>query len=266
MSGSVPDGRRDEITIEMTDTNPSPSSADGVAALDRAIAILGAFTTADRSLGLAEIAARTGLYKSTILRLANSLLRGQLLERLDDGRYRIGPATFRLGALYQRSVVAMDVLLPIMRDLSEQSWESVAFYVRSGDLRTCLYRVESKHPIRYTIREGDVLPLLVGSGGRVLAAFSGEPGEPYETIRKTYNYVSIGDRDPQTAGISAPVFGPGNALLGALTLAGPSTRVDATFLQRMKRPLLEAAARATRAFGEDTFMLDVASLNADVAG
>src|SRR5882757_3605767 len=172
----------------MTDIPSVPTSADGVAALDRAITILNAFTTADRSLGLAEIAARTGLYKSTILRLASSLIRGQLLERLHDGRYRIGPATFRFGALYQRSVVAIDILLPIMRDLSEQSWESVAFYVRSGDVRTCLYRVESKHPIRYTIREGDVLPLLVGSGGRVLAAFSGEPGEPYETVRKTYNH------------------------------------------------------------------------------
>ncbi|AZO63328.1 MAG: IclR family transcriptional regulator [Mesorhizobium sp.] len=245
----------------MTDLPPSQAPADGVAALDRAIAILDAFTIADRSLGLAEIAARTGLYKSTILRLANSLMRGQLLERLEDGRYRIGPATFRLGALYQRSLVAMDILLPIMRDLSERSWESVAFYVRSGDVRTCLYRVESKHPIRYTIREGDVLPLLVGSGGRVLAAFSGEQGEPYETIRKTYSYISIGDRDPQTAGISAPVFGPGRTLLGVLTLAGPNTRVDAAFLTRMKRPLLEAAARATRAFGEDASMLDAASLD-----
>ncbi|WP_246674784.1 IclR family transcriptional regulator [Mesorhizobium sp. B2-3-6] len=240
------------------------TSADGVAALDRAIAILDAFTTADRSLSLSEIAARTGLYKSTILRLANSLLRGQLLERLDDGRYRIGPASFRLGALYQRSVVAVDILLPIMRDLCELSWESVAFYVRSGDVRTCLYRVESKHPIRYTIREGDVLPLLVGSGGRVLAAFSGQPGEPYETIRKTCNCLAIGDRDPQTAGVSAPVFGPGRVLLGALTLAGPSTRVDAALLRRMRRPLLEAAARATRAFGEDASMLDEAAREAAV--
>ncbi|TIS12969.1 MAG: IclR family transcriptional regulator, partial [Mesorhizobium sp.] len=73
----------------MTDLPPSQAPADGVAALDRAIAILDAFTIADRSLGLAEIAARTGLYKSTILRLANSLMRGQLLERLEDGRYRI---------------------------------------------------------------------------------------------------------------------------------------------------------------------------------
>ncbi|MDX8494334.1 IclR family transcriptional regulator [Mesorhizobium sp. VK22B] len=249
----------------MKNTPSSPTSADGVAALDRAISILNAFTTADRSLGLAEIAARTGLYKSTILRLANSLMRGQLLERLEDGRYRIGPATFRLGALYQRSVVAMEILVPIMRDLSERSWESVAFYVRSGDVRTCLYRVESKHPIRYTIREGDVLPLLAGSGGRVLAAFSGEQGEPYETIRETYNYISLGDRDPQTAGVSAPVFGPGRTLVGALTLSGPSTRVDAAFLERMKRPLIEAAARATRAFGEDASMLEEASLNAGAA-
>ncbi|MCV3207404.1 IclR family transcriptional regulator [Mesorhizobium sp. YC-39] len=243
----------------MTQARSKTASADGVAALDRAIAILNAFAAADRSLSLAEIAARTGLYKSTILRLASSLLRGQLLERLDDGRYRVGPATFRLGTLYQRSVVASDVLLPIMRDLADRSWESVAFYVRSGDVRTCLYRVESKHPIRYTIREGDVLPLLAGSGGRVLAAFSGEPGEPYETIRETYHYLTVGDRDPETAGVSAPVFGPGRVLLGALTLAGPSTRVDAAFLQRMKRPLIEAAARATHAFGEDASMLDQAA-------
>jgi DNA-binding IclR family transcriptional regulator len=233
--------------------------ADGVAALDRAIAILGAFTAADRSLSLAEIAARTGLYKSTILRLAGSLLRGQLLERLDDGRYRIGPASFRLGALYQRSLASADILLPIMRELADRSWESVAFYVRSGDIRTCLYRIESKHPIRYTIHEGDVLPLLAGSGGRVLAAFSGEPGEPYETIRRTWHYLSLGERDPETAGVSAPVLGPGGALLGALTLAGPRSRVDRAFLERMKGPLLEAAARATRAFGENASGIEEAA-------
>ncbi|TJW87171.1 MAG: IclR family transcriptional regulator, partial [Mesorhizobium sp.] len=34
---------------------------------------------------------------------------------------------------------------------------------------------------------------------------------------------------------------------------------------RMKRPLLEAAARATRAFGEDASMLDAASFDTDAA-
>lgn len=237
---------------------------EGVAALDRAIAVLNAFTAADRSLSLAEIAQRTGLYKSTILRLAGSLLRARLLDRLEDGRYRIGPGAFRLGALYQRSVVASDILLPVMRDLADFSQESVAFYVRAGELRTCLYRIESKHPIRYTVREGDVLPLGVGSGGRVLLAFSGEAGEPYETIRNKFHFVALGDRDPETAGISAPVFGPGGGILGALTLAGPRSRVNAEFLRAMVKPLLQAAARATRAFGEDATPLERAAASIPV--
>lgn len=239
-----------------------PASADGVAALDRAIAILNAFTPQDRALSLAEIAARTGLYKSTILRLAGSLIRGHLLERLPDGLYRIGSGTFRLGAIYQRSVAAADILLPIMRDLAEESGESVAFYAPAGSLRTCLYRIESKHPIRYHVREGDVLPLHAGSGGRVLAAFSGEPGEPYETIRRNHHHVSFGDRDPDTAGLSAPVFGPAGALLGAITLAGPRTRISEAFIAQMRRPLLTAAARATRAFGGEAAGLERAASQA----
>lgn len=236
-----------------------PASSDGVAALDRAIAILNAFTPQDRSLTLAEISARTGLYKSTIMRLAGSLIRGHLLERLPDGLYRIGSGAFRLGAIYQRSVAAADILLPVMRDLAEESGESVAFYAQAGTLRTCLYRIESKHPIRYHVREGDVLPLNAGSGGRVLAAFSGEAGEPYETIRRNYHFVSLGDRDPDTAGLSAPVFGPSAALVGAITLAGPRMRISEDFIGQMKRPLLTAAARATRAFGGDATVLERAA-------
>ena len=242
--------------IGRADGTSLPASSDGVAALDRAIAILNAFTPQDRTLSLAEIAARTGLYKSTILRLVGSLIRGHLLERLPDGLYRIGSGAFRLGAIYQRSVAAADILLPVMRDLAEESGESVAFYAPAGDLRTCLYRIESKHPIRYHVREGDVLPLHLGSGGRVLAAFSGEPGEPYESIRRSYHYVSLGDRDPDTAGLSAPVFGPSATLVGAITLAGPRTRVDGAFIGQMKRPLLVAAARATRAFGGEASGLE----------
>ena len=233
--------------------------AHGVAALDRAVAILNAFTTVDRSLSLAEIAARTGLYKSTILRLAASLTRAHLLERLDNGHYRIGVTAFRLGTLYQRSFAPADVLLPIMRNLSSESGESVAFYARTGDMRTCLYRVESAHPIRYHVNEGDVLPLTSGSGGRVINAFSGAEGEPYESIRAVYYFISIGDRDPDTAGLSAPVFGPGRSLVGALTLAGPRSRLDARRLADVKPALLRAAARATRAFGEDASRLELAA-------
>ena len=100
-------------------------SEGGVAAVDRALEILAAFEPTDKALTLAELALRTKFYKSTILRISQSLLRHNYLQRLDDGSYRIGPAPLMLGALYQRSMRLGDILLPLMHELAEQTGESV---------------------------------------------------------------------------------------------------------------------------------------------
>lgn len=239
-----------------TPTPVEAEPAQGVGALDRAFAILGAFLPGDTGgLTLAELAARTGLYKSTILRLAQSLAQHQFLQRIEDGRYQIGPAPLMLAAHYQRSLRMSDVLLPMMRELSHASGESVSFYVRRDSARVCLLRVDSRHNVRDHVLEGDILPLARGSGGRVLLAFSGAGGEPYETIRKQFYYVSLGERDPETGGISSPVFASGERLAGAMTLTGPRSRVDHTFVTRMRSSLLTAAARASRGLGADGSLL-----------
>jgi DNA-binding IclR family transcriptional regulator len=227
------------------------SDNGGVAAVDRALAILGAFDPEDQRLTLAELAQRTRFYKSTILRIAQSLLRHGYLRHLDDGNYQIGPTPLMLGAIYQRSLRLGDILLPLMHELADQTGESVSFYSRHGDVRVCLHRVDSQHAVRDHVREGDVLPLDRGSGGRILRAFSGAKGEPYETIRREYCYASVGERDAETAGISVPTFGSGQLLLGALTLAGPRSRIDGTFIANARAQLLRVAVRATSALGGD---------------
>jgi DNA-binding IclR family transcriptional regulator len=221
----------------------------GVAAVDRALAILGAFEPTDQRLTLAQLAQRTKFYKSTILRIAQSLLRHGYLRHLDDGNYQIGPTPLMLGAIYQRSLRLGDILLPLMHELADQTGESVSFYSRHGDVRVCLHRVDSKHAVRDHVREGDVLPLDRGSGGRILRAFSGAKGEPYEMIRREHSYASVGERDAETAGISVPIFGGGQLLIGALTLAGPRSRIDETFIANARAQLLRVAARATSALG-----------------
>ena len=200
-----------------------------------------AFEPTDKALTLAELAQRTKFYKSTILRISQSLIRHRYLQRLDDGSYRIGPAPLMLGALYQRSMRLGDIMLPLMHELAEQTGESVSIYSRNGDIRVCIHRVDSKHAVRDHVREGDVLPLERGSGGRILLAFGGAKGEPYETIRTEYCYASVGERDAETAGISVPFFGSGQALLGALTLAGPRSRIDETFIANARALLLRVA-------------------------
>jgi DNA-binding IclR family transcriptional regulator len=223
----------------------SSTSPDGVAALDRAFAILFAFRPDDKGLSLADLASRTGLYKSTILRLIASLAHHRMLLRSDDGRYYIGPAALQLGALYQRGLRLADVVLPLMTVLRDESGESVSFYVSQGNLRVCLHRVDSTHAIRDHVREGDVLPMDKGSGGRVLTAFSGAKGALYDRIRKDGYYMSVGDRDAETAGISTPVFSATQQLAGAFTLAGPRSRVDEALMLKMRRPMIEASIEAS---------------------
>ena len=230
----------------------------GVAAVDRALDILAAFRPTDKALTLAELAQRTRFYKSTILRISQSLLRHNYLQRLDDGSYRIGPAPLMLGALYQRSLRMGDILMPLMHELADQTGESVSIYSRNGEVRVCIHRVDSKHAVRDHVREGDVLPLDRGSGGRILLAFGGAKGEPYETIRKEYCYASVGERDSETAGVSVPFFGSGQVILGSLTLAGPRSRIDETFIANARALLLRASARATIALGGDASPIDAA--------
>lgn len=223
--------------------------SDGVAAVDRALAILGVFTPEDRTITLAELARRTGLYKSTILRLANSLISAGFLEKLESGHYRLGAAIFRLGTVYQRMLGTSQIIMPVMRTLAEASGESVAFYVRSGSMRTCLCRIESSHPLRYSISEGDALPLNQGSGGRVLAAFSDVHDSIGEQIRRDGYFLAEGDRHPDIVGISCPVFGANDILVGALTVAGPRTRFDRAAALKIRSELLAAARLASRQFG-----------------
>lgn len=215
-------------TESLADADAAPG---GAAAVDRAISLLAAFAPGDRALSLAMLAERTRLYKSTVLRLLASLEHGQLVQKLEDGRYALGAEVARLHGIYAASFSLERVVLPVLQALVDDTGESAAYHVPQGNARLCLYRVDSPQPIRDHIRAGDLLPAGRGTGGRVLAAFSGaadEGGEDerilHERIRAQGYYAASGDRLPGVAGISAPVFRSTGALAGAITLTMPASR------------------------------------------
>jgi DNA-binding IclR family transcriptional regulator len=228
-----------------------PSQADvaaapgGVAAVDRALCLLNAFQPGDRALSLAELAQRTGLYKSTALRLLASLQHAGLLRQREDGRYALGAGLARLHALYTAGFSLEEEVLPVLRELVAQTQESASFYVRQGEQRLCLHRVDSPQPLRDHIRAGDVLPLARGAGGRVLLAFAGAQGAAFEAIRQAGVAVLSGDRVADLTGISAPVFGAKGELAGALTLTLPTARLQPAFAPAVQN----AAQRLSQRLG-----------------
>ena len=222
-----------------------PSVADeqaapgGAAAVDRALSLLSAFRSGDVSLSVTELAERTRLYKSTVLRLLSSLAHGGLLRKTPEGLWALGPEVARLASLYTASFSLEDVVLPVMKDLVARTGESVALHVRQGEQRLCLFRVDSPQLLRDHMRAGDLLPLDRGAGGRVLMAFSGARGKVYDRIRQAGYVHTAGDRIPGLVGVSAPVWKGRDELVGALTLTVPEGRFKPSFV----RDLRAAAAR-----------------------
>jgi DNA-binding IclR family transcriptional regulator len=224
-----------------------PSATGGVIAVARALQILESFRIGERHLSLAEISRRTGLHNSTVLRLARTLaLSGYMVQR-EEGEWRLGPATGWLGARYQAGFDINNVVEPTLRELSKMTQESASFYVREGDERACISRVEGPQSVRHHVRIGMRLPLDLGAPGRVILAFSGEPGEVYEGIRRRGYHVSMGERELQVSSVAAPVFGLNWRLLGSMCISGPTARLNESQLEAHARTVMDAANRLSYA-------------------
>lgn len=227
------------------------ASEGGVAAVHRALSILDAFTETDPKLGLAELAKRTGLYKSTLLRLAKSLEKFGYLIRSDDGSYHLGSKVLFLGSLYQRSFRTSEFVPPVLRQIVDELHEGASFYVRDEEQRVCLHRIDAHRAVRDSVHEGDRLPLTVGAAGHVILAFNGRTGARYEEIRKNMYSASYGERDPETAAIACPVFGLDQKFVGALSISGPRYRIEALGVKRVLPVLFKHAHALTRTLGGD---------------
>lgn len=220
------------------DTVGKSAEKGGVAAVNRALSIVEALVDAAAPLTLSELSRRTALYKSTSLRLLESLEQMNFVTRLQDTSYTLGPMAWRMGDAYARSSNLESIVGPVLQRLVAQGTESASFHVLMGDnARLCLLRVDSAHSTLDSVRQGQVLP-LVGAAGEVLRriAQEGPAGFETETLR------SFGERDSSCAGIARAVFGPKQRPLGALSLSGPIERFTPEAVARMTSLLDEAVA------------------------
>jgi DNA-binding IclR family transcriptional regulator len=228
------------------------AEAGGVAAVNRALSILQAFENSVDGMTLTDLMNATGLYHSTILRLCESLENFRYLKRLPDGRYMLGPTPFYLGMLYQASFRMQDYALPVLRELTKATGETSAIYVREGNERVCLHRVELPRSVRMNVREGDRVELDKGAAGKVLLAFTGATGEAFDEVRAARHAVSLAERDSDSAGIAVPVFGVGQQLACALSLGVPLYRFNKAKFTDVLPLVMDAGRRLSDDLGGDS--------------
>lgn len=228
-------------------TSNEDQNTKGVAAVDRAFAIVRAVAQQTEPITLADLARVTGFYKSTLLRLIASLENTSLVMRNQEGRYLLGPFAHELGHSYQANNLKLEVIRPILQGLVEQGSESSSFHVYySNSLRTCLLRINSNHSILDSINEGDKLPLYLGAAGKLISKF--HKGTTVPTIDNVLE-LSMGERDPNCAAVACAVFGASNQFVGALSLSGPKERFNSKAVQKMQAMIFDAGKEATTKLG-----------------
>ncbi|RKK05870.1 IclR family transcriptional regulator [Pseudoroseomonas wenyumeiae] len=220
-----------------------------VEAVERALSILDAFGDGTPRLSLSEVAERTGLYPSTVLRLAASLDRFGYLHRGQDGLFRLGPTPLRLGLLYRDAFDLASLVRPALARLVDRTGETAAFYVREEGRRVCLYRHHSPRLIRHHVEEGASLPLDRGASGHVLMAYAGGSEPVHERVREQGWCLSLGERDAEAAAVAAPVFGRGRQFVGALGVIGLRSRLEAESHAGIAAALCEEARLLSREIG-----------------
>jgi DNA-binding IclR family transcriptional regulator len=216
-------------------------SLSGVGVIDKGVHILQALR--EQPLDLAGLQQACSLPRATAHRLVVALEHHHLVRRDAQGRFCLGFELVALGRVAAEQFPLGEIAAPALADLRELCGESVQLYVREDDARRCVVSLQSPHALRWIVPEGSLLPLDVGSAGRVLTGARLSPGGWIESVE---------EREAGVASVSAPVVDGRGATIAAVGVSGPIERLTRSPGERFGPRVADAAAAISRAVATRT--------------
>jgi DNA-binding IclR family transcriptional regulator len=234
----------------------------GTQAVDRALQILQWFDERTPELGVADVAARLVVHRSTAGRLLAALERNGFLEEIPvSGRYRLGLRLVSLAGLVLNRYPVRALAHDVLRELRDETEETTYLGLLDGREVVYIDQISSPHVAVNVDWVGERQPLTAGATGFLLLAF-----QPPEVIREI-----VADANGQTAprlpselelaairrdgflvrsvpgpdgtvGVAAAVRDHLGATIAAVTIAAPQHRA----LERLE-PVLVPAVRTAAA-------------------
>jgi IclR family transcriptional regulator, KDG regulon repressor len=257
----------------------SPRNADGsrLSSVASSIRLLKAFSEEQVEIGISDLAKRLGVAKSTVHRLAVTLVADGMLEQNPDtGKYRLGLSLFRLGSLVRRRMNVSNEARPLLRELREKVNETVHLAVLDGTEIMYVFNLESTQSIRMRSDVGVRKPAYCTAEGQVILAY-----QPQEVIEQVVR-DGLAARTPQTITdplalkkvlegvrargcaiedeeselgmrcIAAPLRNDAGEVVAAIGLAGPVSRLSKKALTTFVPHVIETAAAISARLGHRT--------------
>ena len=250
---------------------PCKKDRNFISSLARGLSILEAFDPANPKMGIAELAKETGLSKSTVFRLVQTLRSlGYIVHAGDEKKFILGPKVLGLGFAALSSMELREVAQPYLLELSRMVTETVNLAVLDGWKLIYVERIKTQQIVNINLHVGSRLELYNTAMGRVLAAFESEDwlcgylkylkqlpeakeywrynGQKFlkilDEVRKTDFAINNEELTPGLRSIASPVRNREGRTVAAVNIAVSSSLYS---LQRLKQELMSPLRKTTQA-------------------
>lgn len=266
--------RRNVMRAGGSAPSPRARKPHRLSSVGTAIALLKCFTAEEHELGVSDLSRKLGVAKSTVHRLARTLMADGLLEQNPDNeRYRLGLALFGLGALVRRRMNLSSEARQDLFALRNLTGETVQLAILDGADIMFVYNLESTQAIRVNSDIGVRKPAFCTASGRAILAFQSAdvvetafaPGLERRTPKTEIDPArlakvladvrqrgfAIEDEESEVGmrAIAAPVRGAGGVVVGSVAVAGPVQRLSKETLSRFAPDVIRTAQAISSRLG-----------------
>ncbi|MBB3664625.1 MULTISPECIES: IclR family transcriptional regulator [Prauserella salsuginis group] len=252
-------------------TETSAGSARPILVLQKLRRIFECFTLDEPELGLREIVNRTGLPPSTCQRLVQNLVSEGFLSK-DGDVYRIGLGMVRWAAPGTYGLDLVKLAGPVLEELRDAAGETSFLQVRDGPHRTIVSLSEVRNVVIRRFMVGMVMPLHVGSAGKVFLAHDPDAWRdaidsglrsPEDNrvvsledlqrevaeVREAGYSATFEERAAGAGSLSAPVFDMAGTIAAAVGIGAPIQRFTEADAERIAPLVISAAKRLSASIG-----------------
>lgn len=198
------------------------------------------------ALGVAEVADRLGVARSTAHRLLAMLVYRDFAVQDESRRYHAGPVLELAAHSRSRTAELRAAALPHLARLVDVTGESANLAIRTGDTTRFIASVECNQALRVGSREGMVFPAEETTAGLLLLAEDAGVDRDLTRIHKQGFAVNQGRSEKGVVAVGVPLREADGKAVAGLSVSMPSVRYDRTMLRELVG-VLHGSARAIEA-------------------
>lgn len=246
-----------------------------VQSVDRALNIMEIISDYSNGLGITDISEKSSLHKSTVHRILKTLIDNGYVEQ--DGVSKNYLITFKLYNLGKRKIENLDIVKvakPSIEILSTKVKETVHLVIRDGADVVYIDKVEADNTINMSSKVGRRSPVYCTSVGKSMLAYETDEviksvWDESNILKYTENTIidyndflkelakvkELGyalDNEENEIGvvcIGAPIFDHTNKVIGAISISGPSNRIESKGIETLKEEILKMVKNISRDLG-----------------